>query len=101
MYIVNTSFMVDPAVHAMWFEMLTTKYIPFLKENGFSSIVFTRVISNDTPDHFTYSLQINISDMAQYKQITEELFPEYQTIAEPVFGSKVLWITTLMKIIEY
>lgn len=100
MYIVNTSFMVDPQVHDRWLDLLTGKYIPVLKENGFDSLVFTRVLSTEAPDYFTYSLQVNIPDLGNYKLLTEELFYEYVNIAQPLFEDKVLWVTSLMKHIE-
>ena len=66
MYIVNTSFMVEPSVHDRWLKFVTEKYIPALRARGFGKVVFTRVLSVDAEDHFTYSLQVNADDMEAY-----------------------------------
>ena len=83
MYIVNTSFMVEPSVHDRWLKFVTEKYIPALRARGFGKVVFTRVLSVDAEDHFTYSLQVNADDM------------------EALFGQRVLWFNSLMKRVEY
>lgn len=97
MYIVNTSFFVNPQAQERWLDILNNKYIPFLKENGFSETVFCRVLSEDTPENFTYSLMVHIDDMGQYSRLTGEIFDEYKTIAVPLFGEDVVWFTTVMK----
>lgn len=100
MYTVNTSFMVSPEVHDRWYVLLYDKYIPMLKEKGFSKMLFTRVISAENTGHHTYSLQVDVQHMGEYKQLTEELFVEYSKIAAPLFGEKVVHFTTLLKHIE-
>ena len=71
MYIVNTSFMVEPSVHDRWLKFVTEKYIPALRARGFGKVVFTRVLSVDAEDHFTYSLQVNADDMEAYRLIVD------------------------------
>ena len=93
MYIVNTSFMVEPSVHDRWLKFVTEKYIPALRARGFGKVVFTRVLSVEAEDHFTYSLQVNADDM--------ELFAEYAATAGALFGQRVLWFNSLMKRVEY
>ena len=44
MYIVNTSFMVEPSVHDRWLKFVTEKYIPALRARGFGKVVFTRAM---------------------------------------------------------
>ena len=58
MYIVNTSFMVDPAIHDRWLESLRKHYLPLLAAQGFDKITFTRVLPATAEEHFTYSLQV-------------------------------------------
>lgn len=98
MYIVNTSFFVKPEISGQWLEIINGKYIPFLKENGFNDIVFSRVLSEgNNVDGFTYSLMVHVEDMSQYKTLTNELFGEYTSIAVPMFGQDVVWFITVMK----
>lgn len=101
MYIVNTSFMVDPLVHDKWFEFVSQRFIPRLQEDEeVDEIVFTRVLSERPEDHFTYSLQVHVTDLDAYQYFMEEIFDEYLQIATPVFGVKVMYFTTLMKCIQ-
>lgn len=100
MYIVNTTFVVEPTVQNQWLEIIKDKYIPFLHQSGYASTTFARVISVEAVDHFTYSLQVGVQDMRQYEALTGEIFSNYLGVAEPMFGTKVLWFTSLMKIIE-
>ncbi len=100
MYIVNTSFSVDPRVHARWLETLRGGYIPSLRLRGLQSIVLTRVLSERAEDHFTYSLQVGLEDMAAYRIYVEEIFPEYAGMARKAFGDRVLWFNSLLKRVE-
>lgn len=100
MYIINTTFVVAPEVQQMWLGILKEKYIPFLRERGYTSLVFSRIISVEAVDQFTYSLQVEVEDIPAYQTLTGEIFEEYWRIADPLFGDKVLWFTTLMKKME-
>ena len=97
MYLVNTSFVVEPNLLERWIGIIKQSYIPLLDKAGFTVAAFSRVISVDPIEHFTYSLLVEVPDMARYKELTEDLFGEYLAIADPMFGSGVLWFTTLMK----
>ena len=100
MYIVNTTFVVAPEAQQMWLDILKEKYIPFLRERGYTSLVFSRIVSVEAVDEFTYSLQAEVEDIPAYQTLTGEIFEEYRRIADPLFGDKVLWFTTLMKKME-
>ena len=97
MYLVNTSFIVEPPVHDRWLAIVADHYIPLLRARGYTVVALSRVISVEAPDHFTYSLLVEAEDMRRYHELTEELFAEYLTIADPLLGSRVVWFTTLMK----
>lgn len=100
MYLINTSFAVEPCVRDRWFGIMNEHYIPLLLSRGYAVVAFSRVISVGTVDHFTYSLLVEVADMERYKELTESIFDEYLTVADPLFGSRVLWFTTLMKKME-
>lgn len=100
MYIINTTFVVEPTVQNQWLDIIKNKYIPFLHQSGYYKTTFCRIISIEAVDHFTYSLQVEASDIEQYNALTGEIFKNYLSIAEPMFGVKVLWFTSLMKKIE-
>ncbi|WP_418916067.1 DUF4286 family protein, partial [Alistipes ihumii] len=88
-------------VHDRWLKFVTEKYIPALRARGFGKVVFTRVLSVDAEDHFTYSLQVNADDMEAYRLIVDELFAEYAATVGALFGQRVLWFNSLMKRVEY
>ena len=100
MYIVNTTFVVAPEAQQMWLDILKNKYVPFLRQRGYTSLVFSRIISEGAVDEFTYSLQAEAEDIPAYRTLTGEIFEEYRRIADPIFGDKVLWFTSLMKKME-
>ena len=89
------------SVHDRWLKFVTEKYIPALRARGFGKVVFTRVLSVDAEDHFTYSLQVNADDMEAYRLIVDELFAEYAATVGALFGQRVLWFNSLMKRVEY
>lgn len=97
MYIVNTSFFVESDAQQPWLDVMTGKYIPFLEQNGYRVIAFSRVVSEGIPDHFTYTLMVDVPDMGSYSKLTGEMFGEYRTLADAMFGQRVTWLTTLMK----
>jgi len=74
--------------------------MPFIKEKGYGDFVFTKVISNDNSEGFTYSLQVNISDLGQYEAFMNEVIGEYSSIALPAFGEKALYFCSLLKHVE-
>lgn len=107
MYIVNTSFMVEPPVHARWYDLVMHQVLPFLREAGFGEdenhprrIIFSRVLTNSGDPHYTYSLQVEVPDTAEYERFMQEVMGEYQTIALPLFGEQVVHFTSLLKTID-
>ncbi len=101
MYIVNTSFMVDPAMHQQWLDLIRKHYIPLIIERGYARPVFSRLITDSIPEHFTYSIQVEVPDIPAYNTLTQEIFSEYTEIAGPLFGDRVLWFTSLLKKEDY
>ena len=108
MYIVNTTFMVEPPVHDRWYDLFAGKFMPFLREAGFGGddaqgqrrIVFTRVLTDNGDPHYTYSLQVEVSDTAEYQRFMQDVMGEYSSIAGPLFGKQALHFTSLLKKID-
>ncbi|MEG0032981.1 MAG: DUF4286 family protein [Mucinivorans sp.] len=94
MYIVSTTFVVEPSVHGQWYEFFTTKYIPTLAA---SRVVFTRVLNETSDGHYTYSLQVEVPDIAQYQTYKSTQLAECLEFCASMFGEKVLHFTTLLK----
>ncbi len=99
MYIVNTTFIVSPAVHGNWYDFFTKKFIPSVKEK-YEKTVFTRVLSEQVEKHFTYSFQVYVADIAGYQKYMEEVIAEYHNFAPEMFDAEAMHFTSLMKIIE-
>lgn len=102
MYIVNTSFMVESAVHEPWYRFFVEKFMPYVRERGFGCdgahrIVFTRVLTDNGDSHYTYSLQVEVPDTAEYRRFESEILEEYVRICGPLFGDQALYFTTLLK----
>lgn len=100
MYILNTSFMVEYDVHELWLDTFRNRFLPFLREAGFAEPIFTKVISNDTEGHFTYSLQVPMADLSRYEEFNRDILGEYAATYRPVFEEKVLWFVSLLKKVE-
>ena len=60
-------------------------------------IVFTRVLTDTGDSHYTYSLQVEIPDTAEYQRFVSEAMDEYTRIAGPLFSERALHFTTLLK----
>ena len=100
MYILNTSFMVEYDVHDQWLDTFRNRFLPSLQEAGFSNLIFTKVISNDSEGDYTYSLQVPMADLSRYEEFNRDILGEYAATYRPVFGEKVLWFVSLLKKIE-
>lgn len=92
--------MVEHDVHNLWLDMVKNRLVPFMVGKGFGDYVFTRVISNDSAEGFTYSLQVHIPDMGRYNDFMNEIISEYSAISVPAFGEKALYFSSLLKRIE-
>lgn len=100
MYIVNISFFVDTQVHDAWLGIIKESLLPLLDSGDFGQVTFSRVLSDGPADNFTYSLMARIPDMSAHARITGEIFDRYKEAALHAFGDRVLWMTTVMKIID-
>ncbi len=100
MYIVNTTFVIEPQVHGQWYEFITAKFIPHLGVEGFEVLVFSRVLHEESTGHYTYSLQVNAPEMADYQKFVSDILSEYSSTATAMFGERALHFTTLLKRIE-
>ncbi|MCC8088181.1 MAG: DUF4286 family protein [Rikenellaceae bacterium] len=100
MYILNTSFMVEYDVHDLWLDMIRNRVVPYIRSKGFPDLTFTKVISNDNGGHHTYSLQVEMDDLAHYSLFMDDILAEYASICAPVFGEKALYFTSLLKKVE-
>lgn len=100
MYLINTSFFVDPATQEEWLAVMHGSFIPSLRSEGYAIVAFSRVISMEAADHFTYSLLVEAADLEDYSRLTDDVFGHYQSTAGERFGEKVLTFSTLMKKIK-
>ncbi|MFI3295142.1 MAG: DUF4286 family protein [Rikenellaceae bacterium] len=97
MYIINTTFVVEPAVHGRWYEFCTQKFIPHLQSIGMQVLVFSRILHEESTGHYSYSLQINAPQISDYQQFMREPLAEYVESARAQYGEQTLHFTTLLK----
>lgn len=100
MYIINTTFIVEPPVHGQWYDLFLQKFVPFVRGAGFDELVFTRVLADNGDAHYTYSLQVGVADLGDYQRFLQDVMGEYNAIAGPLFGEQALYFTSLLKRIE-
>ncbi len=101
MYIVSTSFVIDPSVHDPWFNFFKTNFMKYLTDNGFEKNVLTRLLSEEAVTQYTYSLQVYVDNLPEYKRFMEEALSEYIKISVPLFGVNALYFSSLLKMVEY
>lgn len=99
MYIVNSTFSVDERLHAKWLALVTEHFIPFIKERHTGEITFSKLLNNEKGSH-TYSLQIKADSVSFLSTYSQEIFSEYQKIADPLFGEGVLHFNSILKVIQ-
>lgn len=102
MYIVNTTFIVEPAVHDRWYDFFHRRFVPYLLGAGFGErrLLFTRVLTDHGEPHYTYSLQVDLPDTAEYQRFMDEIMGEYAALSGPLFGEQALYFVTLLKRID-
>lgn len=97
MYIVNTTFVIEPDIHDRWYRLMTEKVIPAITAQQFDIVAFTCVLSEQSDGHHTYSLQVAAQDIASYEQFMTQIIGDYVAISKELFGEKALHFTTLLK----
>ncbi len=101
MYRLNVSFAVEPHAQQRWLDFMRGTFLPRIGDRGYGRATFSRVISADAADHFTYSLLVELDSMSQWSEFTGPVWEaEYAAVAVPVFADAVLWFITLMKTVE-
>ncbi|MEG0499711.1 MAG: DUF4286 family protein [Rikenellaceae bacterium] len=101
MYIVNTTFIVMPSVHGSWYEFFTEKFLPSIEGNPlYGSYRFTRLLSEQVEQHFTYSLQIDCAEMSAYHHYMKVSLPEYREFATSLFDAEVVHFVSFMKLLK-
>ncbi len=99
MYIVITTFSVDPRLHDKWLALMSDHFIPYLKQKCEGDVTFSKLLNNDTQSH-TYSLQLKASSVSFFNEYTSVHFNEYLAIATELFGDAVLHFNSVLKVIE-
>ena len=100
MYTINTTFIVEPANHTQWYDFVTTKFIPHIKENHTKTVSLHRLLSDQQVDHYTYSFQIATENLAILDTLQNQILTEYATTFAHMFQSDALFFTTVLKTIE-
>jgi hypothetical protein len=100
MYRLNVSFAVEPAVSDSWTGLMRERFIPLLRGSGFGRLALSRVLHERNEGHFTFSLLVELDDMAAYHRFTGELWSEYLRLSEGISPENLVWFMSLMKEIE-
>lgn len=94
MYILSTTFVVEPSAHAQWYEFFTSKYLTTLADRR---VVFCRVLTSEGDKHYTYSLQVDVEDILDYQTFETESIGSCMEFCAEMFGERVLHFSTLLK----
>lgn len=97
MYIVNTTFVVQPSVHGAWYEFFTEKVIGHVNELGFSVLAFTRILHEQSDGHYSYSLQVEVDEIGDVQRYRELVVGQYVDMARKLYGEQALHFTSVLK----
>lgn len=100
MYIVNTTFVIQPLVHDMWYGFFVEKIIPQIKAQGYNICAFTRVLHEQSEGHYSYSLQVQARDITEVQKFQTEVIQEYAVLARKLYNDNVLHFTSVLKKIQ-
>lgn len=101
MYIINATFVVSPAVHGNWYDFFVHKFLPALKSHcPDSELVFSRLLSQQKEQHFTYSLQIPVAEISDYTALSAGVLSEYGAFSAELFDAEVTHFISVLKRIE-
>ncbi len=88
-------------MHGAWYEFMTKQFIPSLESNAeYCSLRFTRLLSEQEEKHFTYSLQLDSSELSGYYHYIKNIMPEYVDFAKTLFDAEVTHFVSLLKVIK-
>lgn len=97
MYIINTTFVVEPKIHNQWYKFFIEKFIPAIQQQNFQIIALTRILAENNTGNYAYSLQITVDQIPEYQRYMQEPLEEYVEMAKSLFGEEALHFTTLLK----
>ncbi len=100
MYTINTTFVVEPANHAQWYDFVTTKLIPHIVATHSENVSLHRLLSDQQVEHYTYSLQIATDSLAILSPLQNQTLTEYATTYAQMFQSEALLFTSVLKKIQ-
>ncbi len=99
-YIVNTTYIISPYMHGGWYKFMVEKFIPTIEaDSNFGTVRFTRLLSSEEEKHFTYSLQIDCSELYGYHHYTKSVMSDYNEHASQMFDTEITHFISLLKVI--
>ena len=101
MFIFNTTYLVPNEMCEMWFKWLKEDCIPSMLNSGcFHTPQVVKVLSNESPDGDSYSVQFRTESEELLEEWTEKYSEKFFEGFERIFGKKVLSFSSLLKEIE-
>lgn len=101
MYIINISFIVSAPIHGAWYDFVTSKFIPAVKsDERVIKTLFSRVLSQEIEQQFTYSLQIDVEQISYYTQLKGSVLAEYQQFSSELFDAEVTHYISILKVLQ-
>lgn len=99
-YIVNTTFVIQPKIHGVWFEFFTKNVLEAVKTQGYTILAFTRILHDQVEEHYSYSLQVEMDDITEMQKYKNEIIAEYALMAQKMYSEQALYFTSVLKKVE-
>ncbi|RPI19599.1 MAG: DUF4286 family protein [Ignavibacteriae bacterium] len=89
MIVYNVTVNVDEEIHENWLDWMTTKHIPQVMETGcFTGSEIFRLLSPETEEGVTYSIQYYANDLEEYEKYQIEHAAFLQSETKEKFGGR-------------
>ena len=103
MYLVNTTFLVEPALEKVFPAEIEDFICAVEKDTDLHSPVLTRVnapAADDEPEGVNFALQFRAPSGEAMKKYHDELLPQLFRMLYKRYGDKVLYFTTILDVIR-
>ena len=101
MIIYNVTVKVTPQIHEEWVKWMKEVHIPaVMATKHFEKFYFSRIISHQDNEGFTYSVQYHSISMGVVHQYQIKHAPQLQKEHVEKFGEQALAFRTLMEILD-
>lgn len=101
MLILNTTFLVSDKVQNQWLNWVREQHIPFmLSTKYFINPQIAKILSHDTADGTSYSVQFQINNRETLEKWQREFAGKFEQNCNQIFGNEALFFSTILELVD-